>query len=287
MRADLVSLSEVRVDPALSRARYPKVFEEHLRASIDAIGLIEPIKLARSPDGSTVVVDGVMRVRAMRALREADPSRFENVNAYLYPYEDRFEIRYQSDIYQDLLPSQLARLVEHLHVTEDVPKSEIARYIGVSPATLRNYTGLWRMLERGGLFATAVDLMDLGVFPSSNPYAWLRLNDRGATQAFALLAHRSSTDDWVLSLVERARRGNPRRLSIAEIERATSALPRSCYRGGVEMRDAKRKIGQRRGTNSAQRSTSDPTVAQLKRLKSNANSEVVTIAVESMLSTLK
>ena len=46
--------------------------------------------------------------------------------------------------------------------------------------TLRNYTGLWRLLQRGGLFAKVVELMDVEVIPSSNPYAWLRLTPNGA-----------------------------------------------------------------------------------------------------------
>ena len=56
----------------------------------------------------------------------------------------------------NLLPSQLAALVEHLHKAERVRKADIARYIGVSPTTLRNYTGLWRLLQRGELFAKIV-----------------------------------------------------------------------------------------------------------------------------------
>src|SRR4029077_13325956 len=105
------------------------------------------------------------------------------IAAYLLDYDKRFEFRYQSDIYQDLLPSQLATLVEHLHKFENIRKIDIARYIGVSPATLRNYTGLWRLMESGGLFARIVELMDVGVFPASNPYAWLRLTDEGLERA--------------------------------------------------------------------------------------------------------
>src|SRR5207248_11806559 len=119
--------------------------------------------------------DGMLRLRAVQAIRQADAGCFETIPAYVVDLDRRYEIRYQTDIYQDLLPSQLAALVEHLHEAENVRKVDIARYIGVSPATLRNYTGLFRLIERGGLFAKVVDLMDVGVIPSSNPYAWLRL----------------------------------------------------------------------------------------------------------------
>jgi hypothetical protein len=85
------------------------------------------------------------------------------------------------------LPSQLAALVEHLHQNDNIQKSQIAAYIGVSAPTLRNYTGLWRLVQRGGLFARIVDLMDAGVLPTSNPYAWLRLTTSGLTTALELL----------------------------------------------------------------------------------------------------
>ena len=174
-----VDPDDLVLSPDLSRSGSAKQFEERLRSSIEEIGLAEPIKVALLPTGRYLVIDGTMRLRAIRAIREKDPTQFPVISAYVMDYERRYELRYQSDIYQDLLPSQLAALVEHLHQAEHVPKVDIARYIGVSPATLRNYTGLWRLLQRGGLFAKIVELMDVEVIPSSNPYAWLRLTAAG------------------------------------------------------------------------------------------------------------
>src|SRR5438552_898054 len=151
-----------------------KAFEERLEASIRQIGLAEPIKVARLSRDRYLIVDGVMRIRAINAIREESPESFRTIPAYEVDFKRRFEVRYQTDIYQDLLPSQLAMLVEHLHKKEGIRKNEIASYIGVSPATLRNYTGLWRLLQRNGIFAQLVRLMDVGVIPASNPYAWLR-----------------------------------------------------------------------------------------------------------------
>ena len=135
-----VATEDLTVSNDLTRTGSAKAFSERLQASIDEIGLAEPIKVAPLPKGGYLVIDGGLRLQAIRALRKADPMRFRTIPAYLYDYEQRFEIRYQSDIYQDLLPSQLAQLVEHLHEAEHVKKLDIARYIGVSPATLRNYT---------------------------------------------------------------------------------------------------------------------------------------------------
>jgi ParB-like chromosome segregation protein Spo0J len=249
-----VKLIEVKPDdltlsPELSRSGSAKQFEERLQSSIEEIGLAEPLKVARQPGGGYLVIDGTMRLRAIRAIRDKDPSRFKTVAIYVLDYARRYEIRYQSDIYQDLLPSQLAILVEHLHKTENVLKVDIARYIGVSPATLRNYTGLWRLLERGGLFARVVELMDVGVFPSSNPYAWLRLTDSGLRKVLTeQFAKEKRIDRWITEAVDAARLGATQRYPVKYIEAVTDALPSDCYRVGEDVRAIKRDLGQRRAT---------------------------------------
>jgi hypothetical protein len=163
-------------------------------------------------------------------------------------YDKRYEIRYQSDIYQDLLPSQLAILVEHLHSTENVLKIDIARYIGVSPATLRNYTGLWRLLERGGLFSRVVHLMDVEVFPSSNPYAWLRLTEEGLNKVLTdKFCKGQDIDSWVSEVADAARVGGAfQRYPLKFVELVTAALPAKYYRNGEDVRAIKRDLGLRR-----------------------------------------
>lgn len=252
-----MKLIEVHVDDLvttaeLSRSGSSKSFEERLRSSISEIGLAEPLKVAVSPDGGHLVIDGNLRLRAIRAIRQADPGRFDKVAVYLLSYDQRYEIRYQSDVYQDLLPSQLATLVEHLHRSEHVRKNDIARYIGVSPATLRNYTGLWRLLERGGLFARIVDLMDVDVLPASNPYAWLRLTSHGLHRV--LLEHFTAGVDperWIASTVESARLGNSLHYHLTSVESVTASLPAECYRVGEEIRAVKRNLGLRRSGEKA------------------------------------
>jgi hypothetical protein len=171
------------------------------------------------------------------------------VPAYVTDYERRYEIRFQTDVYQDLLPSQLAALVEHLHRTERVKKTDIARYIGVSPATLRNYTGLWRLLQREGLFARVVELMDVGALPSSNPYAWLRLTDGGIEEA--LLRHFTDGVDpetWIDQTIVVARQGQWVRFHTEFVETATGGLEPGHYREDAELRSVKRDIGFLKGT---------------------------------------
>ena len=155
-----------------------------------------------------------------RQFVESDRTAFSSVPVYVVDYQlDRYEIRYQSDIYQDLLPSQLAVLVEHLHKTEHVRKIDIARYIGVTPPTLRNYTGLWRLLQRGDLFARIVELMDLDIIPASNPYAWLRLNAYGLRHVIEdSFSEGVRAETWIDKSVAEARRGEMTRFPIKFVE---------------------------------------------------------------------
>ncbi len=248
MRLIEVHPDELQLSPELSRSGSAKQFEERLKASIEEIGLAEPIKVAPLPKGGYLVIDGTMRLRAVRAIRDQHPERFATVAAYLLDFERRFEIRYQSDIYQDLLPSQLAALVEHVHKAEQVRKLDIARYIGVSPATLRNYTGLWRLLQRGGLFARIVELMDVQVIPSSNPYAWLRLTAAGLRKVIEdNFSEGEAPEVWIERMVTRARQGDSQRYPIEFAEAITDALSPEYYRVGEDVRSVKRDLGQRKG----------------------------------------
>jgi ParB-like chromosome segregation protein Spo0J len=239
---------QLLVSDELSRSGSAKQFEDRLRSSIEEIGLAEPIKVALTPFGQYLVVDGTMRLRAIEAIRKADPSAFTTVSAYVTDYDRRYEIRYQTDIYQDLLPSQLATLVEHLHKTERVLKVDIARYIGVSPATLRNYTGLWRLMQRGGVAAKIAELMDVGVIPASNPYAWLRLTDEGLRLVLEEnLTEGVSVEEWINEQVLTARHGHVVRYITAYVEAITGSLPDRYYLADEEVRNVKRDLGLRRG----------------------------------------
>lgn len=278
-----VAPEDLALSPDLVRSGRAKSFEERLRSSIDEIGLAEPLKIATNPNGGYLVLDGALRLRAIQRIREKDPDRFKLVAAYLLDYNRRYEIRFQSDIYQDLLPSQLATLVEHLHKSENVLKVDIARYIGVSPTTLRNYTGLWRLMERGGLFARIVELMDVGVFPSSNPYAWLRLTDKGLERVLReQFAKGRDPAAWVSMAVDAARLGATERFPLKYIEMVTAALPPECFRVGEDVRAIKRDLGLRRAAGQAKRKGFKEARTHLARVSKESNDPVLVRAAESL-----
>jgi hypothetical protein len=291
MNLILLSPTDLRLSSELSRSGSVKSFEDRLRSSIEEIGLVEPLKVARQSDGTFLVIDGNLRLRAILAIREKDKARFEKIPAYVIDYDRRFEIRFQSDIYQDLLPSQLATLVEHLHTAESVLKTDIARYIGVSPATLRNYTGLWRLMARGGLFSRVVDLMDVGVLPASNPYAWLRLTDEGLQRV--LVERFSKTEDvhlWLEEAVKAARLGQAQRYPIKFVEMVTAALPANCYRHNEDVRAIKRDLGLRRAVAVAGKSaTADcaPAIKHLSKVVRHSQDVVLRAAAESLQAYLR
>jgi len=247
MKRLMLRESALVISPELDRSKGSKIFEERLKTSIEEIGLAEPIKVAQLPNDKYLVIDGVMRLRAISNIRDGDPEKFKLVPAYLVAFDQRFEIRFQTDIYQDLLPSQLAGLVEHLHKSENIRKADIARYIGVSPPTVRNYTGLWRMLERGGLFAKIVEMMDIGIIPASNPYAWLRLNTKGVRYVLETsFSEGMLAENWVENRISDARLGQGSRFPINFVESATNGLLPEYYRESEHVRIQKRDLGRRR-----------------------------------------
>jgi ParB-like nuclease domain len=289
MKLVQVAPEELTVSNDLTRTGSAKAFAERLEASIDEIGLAEPIKVAPLPKGGYLVIDGGLRLQAVRALRKADPTRFTTIPAYLYDYKQRFEIRYQSDIYQDLLPSQLAQLVEHLHEAEHVMKLDIARYIGVSPATLRNYTGLARMIQRGDLFAKVVDLMDAEVFPSSNPFAWLRLSAKGIRKVFEVFTKKNeSAESWIDDSLFRVQQGQSVRYPADVVESVTGNLPDDCYQSSGEERSVKKGLGLQR-TKRMKKKLIDfaPAYKHLKVISSRTKDPVLQMAAKSLAEYLK
>ena len=277
-----VAPDELQLSSELVRSGSAKAFEDRLRSSVDEIGLAEPLKVAADPGGGYIVIDGALRLRAVQSIREKDSMRFATVPAYLLAYELRYEIRFQSDIYQDLLPSQLATLVEHLHKAENVRKIDIARYIGVSPATLRNYTGLSRLIRRGGLAARIVELMDVGVFPSSNPYAWLRLTDDGLERVLReKFAKGDNPESWISAVADAARLGSTERYPLKFIEMVTAALPSDCFNADEDVRAIKRDLGLRRAAGQASQKKFKEARDHLSRISIESKEPVLVAAAKS------
>jgi CRP-like cAMP-binding protein len=294
MKLVSVPIADLVVSDELNRTGSSKQFVERLKSSIEQVGLAEPIKVTLLPSGKYLVVDGVLRLQAIREINRLNGTAFETVAAYVTDYDRRYEIRFQTDIYQDLLPSQLAVLVEHLHKSQNVSKGDIARYIGVSPATLRNYTGLWRLLQREGLFARIVELMDVGVLPASNPYAWLRLTKHGIRSILesSFAADSESAEEWIDQRVLEAGQSSPLRFTTKFVEAATDDLPPECYREGQDLRLVKKDLGLRRASSSKIATSITPAAAlsgtrhHLTEVSGKSPDVVLQVAARSLLMSL-
>lgn len=285
---------EIGILNDLARTGHAKQFEARLTASIRAMGLAEPLKIAKVPATHSglgtryVVVDGVMRFRAILALRSEGTRPFEKVPAYVVDFNRRHEIRFQTDVYQDLLPSQFAQLVEFLHKQEAVSKSDIAQYIGVSAATLRNYTGLWRLVQRGGLFSRIVELMDAGALPASNPFAWLRLNEHGLRFAIeAEIAKEMPAEAWIERTLSETRRGSFKPVPLKYVEAVTGLLPDDCYRETSETRAMKQELGLRKSPQRDGRRGIRSTLAHLEGVAAASRNPVLAEAASSLREYLK
>jgi hypothetical protein len=114
--------------------------------------------------------------------------------------------------------------------------------------------------------------MDAGVFPSSNPFAWLRLTDVGVERALQQFAAGASIDRWIAQEIEEARRGTADHFALKHVETVTSALPSDSYRVGEEVRTVKRDLGLRRNQTTPKRSTA---------LREDARSHVAGVVASS------
>ena len=90
--------------------------------------------------------------------------------------------------------------------------------------------------------------MDVQVIPSSNPYAWLRLNAEGLRYVIEHNFNKDSetAEHWIERCVLEARRGKTVRFPIKLVEAVTDGLPAGYYREGEELRTVKRDLGLRR-----------------------------------------
>jgi hypothetical protein len=97
------------------------------------------------------------------------------------------------------------------------------------------------------LFADVVELMDVGVVPSSNPYAWLRLTAKGLRYVLENdFTGGERAESWIEQRVVDARRGRAIRFTIKFVETVTDGLSAEYYRQDEELRTAKRDLGLRR-----------------------------------------
>jgi hypothetical protein len=179
-------------------------------------------------------------------------------------------------------------LVEGLHQQSQINKKDIGKFIGVSAPTVRNYTGLWRLVQRGGLSRSIVCLMDASVLPASNPYAWLRLTSDGVREALErYFADGDSAEEWIHRVSKWRSRSPIPMFSLKFVESATSTLPSKYYREDDRVRALKKQLGLRRGASTRdsenQKAANATTTTHLQSVAVNAPNPIISLAAASLV----
>jgi hypothetical protein len=138
-----------------------------------------------------------------------------------------------------------------------------------------------------------VELMDVGVMPSSNPYVWLRLNADGLRYVIEKrIAEDLNAEQWIEQNVLAARQGHAIRYLTSYVESITDGLDARYYREDEDLRSVKRDLGLRRA--STQHESSQPelipmpkrdvsvAVRHLGRVSRQANNPVLKSAANSL-----
>ncbi len=139
-------------------------------------------------------------------------------------------------------------------------------------------------MQRPGLAAKVVELMDVGVFPASNPYAWLRLNTEGLKFVLAELAGDDETaETWIERVLLAARQGHGTHYMTSAVETITGGLGDECYNSDSEVRSVKQDLGTRRaiGKETAKARSTVAAVQNLNKVAHDTTSPVLRSAAES------
>ena len=124
------------------RAEGPsKDSEKFLKESIKIVGMREPLLVNENRE----LIDGYRRYYAIKDLQKLDMlppsidiSKIPCIIASTKAYNPA-DLRIQSDVRQDLTPSQEAYYYGELFKTRSINKNDLAKMIGISPMSISNY----------------------------------------------------------------------------------------------------------------------------------------------------
>jgi len=115
---------------------YRTIEDRLLRESIKTVGLRFPI-IVKERDKRYVLVDGVRRLKAVKSLS------YEDIRAFVIPESETFDLdalRWQYNVQrEDLKPMDEAEIIRSLVVDESMGILEVAKALGMKPASVRRY----------------------------------------------------------------------------------------------------------------------------------------------------
>ena len=126
--------------------------------------------------------------------------------------------------------------------------------------------------------------MDSEVFPSSNPFAWLRLSAKGIRQVFDVFSSKNgSVEEWIELALYQVQQGRSVLYPSTVVESVTGSLADDCYLSSGEERSAKKDRGLQR-TKRMKKKVIDFTLAykHLKVVSSRSKDPVLQMAAKAL-----
>lgn len=137
-----VPLSKIQANPDQPRSTFDPEALEELAASIKHLGLVQPITLRESGDGTYLIISGERRFRASKI------AGLETVPAYIKKASDEnmMEMALIENIQrEDLDPIEVALAFHNLIETYNLTQDKLSERIGKKRATIANYLRLLKL----------------------------------------------------------------------------------------------------------------------------------------------
>lgn len=140
MKATTLSIDHIEVPEDVERS-HDKVADDLLRKSIEQGGVQQPLVVVPGDGNKYLLVDGLRRLRAARALGIGKvPAVVDTVPKGLTAEEYRRRLRFILDEHrQDLLPSQKAELIETLKKMFSMNHKQVSAYLGIDQDSVTNW----------------------------------------------------------------------------------------------------------------------------------------------------
>jgi len=137
-----IPLSQIKANPDQPRREFDQALLEELAESIREIGIIQPVTLRKSADGTYQIIAGERRFRASGMAGK------ETIPAYVRTADDEnvMEMALIENIQrEDLNSIEIALACQNLMEVHNMTQEKLSQRIGKNRATIANYVRLLRL----------------------------------------------------------------------------------------------------------------------------------------------
>jgi len=179
--AKMIPISQLMIPNAYASVSR-RVDDDILRNSVQLTGVQQPLVVVQLATEQYLIVDGVRRRTVADSLGMAELPCIVDGGAEEVddPQEYRNRIRFiLGEHRQDLLPSQRATLIRKLQDSFGLNAKQVALYLGVTPATIAN----WTMINE--LIPAIRNVIDAGTFAVHTARAFNGMSDAGQEEIWS------------------------------------------------------------------------------------------------------